>query len=92
MSKSHNVVLVPSLGRPASDFARLERDLAGAGFMPVSVEPFPEWEGGPTLHDLAGAVVANLEEQGVTQFHLIGHAFGNRLSRCITASHRTCIW
>jgi pimeloyl-ACP methyl ester carboxylesterase len=85
MSKSHNVVLVPSLGRPASDFARLERDLAGAGFMPVSVEPFPDWEGEPTLHDLAGSVVANLVEQGVTQFHLIGHAFGNRLSRCITA-------
>ncbi len=85
MSKCNNVVLVPSLGRPASDFAHLEKDLAGAGFLPVSVEPFPDWAGEPTLHDLAGAVVANLEEQGVSQFHLIGHAFGNRLSRCITS-------
>jgi pimeloyl-ACP methyl ester carboxylesterase len=79
------VVLVPSLGRPASDFAQLEKDLASAGFTPFLVEPFPEWEGEPTLHDLASAVVANLEEQGITQFHLVGHAFGNRLSRCITA-------
>lgn len=85
MSLQKAVVLVPSLGRPASDFAQLEKDLASAGFTPFLVEPFPEWEGEPTLHDLASSVVTNLEEQGVTQFHLVGHAFGNRLSRCITA-------
>jgi len=61
VSSQKAVVLVPSLGRPASDFAHLEKDLAGAGFLPVSVEPFAEWEGEPTLHDLAGAFNSRVE-------------------------------
>lgn len=80
-----DVVLIPSLGRPASDFALLERDLEFAGFHPISIDPLPSWSGEPTLHDLARWVVEFLDERAIDRFHLVGHAFGNRLSRCITA-------
>jgi pimeloyl-ACP methyl ester carboxylesterase len=37
------------------------------------------------LHDLAADTIAQIDAMGIEKFHLIGHAFGNRLSRCITA-------
>lgn len=82
---SRDVALVPSLGRPATDFALLASDLQRAGFVPHLIEPVPLWDGKPTLHDLSAEVVNRLDSEGVDSFHLIGHAFGNRLSRCITA-------
>lgn len=48
-----DVVLVPSLGRPASDFNQLAGSLLSAGFIPHLMEPVPHWDGKPTLHDLA---------------------------------------
>lgn len=83
----HDVVLVPSLGRPATDFNQLAESLSKAGFAPHLMEPVPQWDGKPTLHDLADEVVGRLNALGVDRFHLIGHAFGNRLSRCITADY-----
>lgn len=82
---TRDVALVPSLGRPASDFDQLARDVEQAGFIPHLIEPVPQWDGKPTLHDLASEVVKRLDSKGVDSFHLVGHAFGNRLSRCITA-------
>lgn len=84
------VVLVPSLGRPASDFDALCDALRGVGFNPVAIDPRPTFPGSPTMHDLAADTVSQLDEMGIESFHLIGHAFGNRLSRCITAdfNHR----
>lgn len=79
------VVLVPSLGRPASDFDELSAALGAVGFRTIALDPRPTFPGEPTLHDLAADVVHQLNERGVDRFHLIGHAFGNRLSRCITA-------
>ena len=79
------VVLVPSLGRPASDFDQLRPLLHDAGFNTVAIDPRPTFEGEPTLHDLAADTVTQLDALGIEEFHLIGHAFGNRLSRCITA-------
>ena len=80
-----DVVLIPSLGRPASDFVLLEHDLKSAGFRPTAIDPLPSWSGEPTLHDLARWVIEVLDEREIERFHLVGHAFGNRLSRCITA-------
>ncbi len=80
-----HVVMVPSLGRPATDFEPLYPALRAAGFEPVPVEPHPSWDGDATLHDLARDTVSQLDALGIGTFHLVGHAFGNRLSRTITA-------
>lgn len=80
-----SVVLLPSLGRPGSDFDLLVESLRQATFDPVAIEPRPYFPGRPTLHDLALDVIQRLDEQGIGNFHLVGHAFGNRLSRCIAA-------
>jgi pimeloyl-ACP methyl ester carboxylesterase len=80
-----HVVMVPSLGRPATDFEPLCPALRAAGFEPVPVEPRPSWDGNATLHDLARDTVLQLDALGIGTFHLVGHAFGNRLSRTITA-------
>jgi pimeloyl-ACP methyl ester carboxylesterase len=84
------VVLIPSLGRPASDFDLLRHALIEEGFNAVGIDPRPTFPGKPTLHDLAADTVAQLDALQIEQFHLVGHAFGNRLSRCITAdfNHR----
>ena len=79
------IVLVPSLGRPATDFDPIVPALTGAGYEPVLMDPRPSWDGSPTLHDLAADTIARLDALGVDRFHLVGHAFGNRLSRTITA-------
>ena len=88
--RMETVVLLPSLGRPASDFDALCAALRDAGFQAVGIEPRPSFPGAPTLHDLAADTVAQIDALGIGKFHLIGHAFGNRLSRCITAdfNHR----
>jgi len=79
------IVLVPSLGRPATDFDPIVPALTGAGYVPVLMDPRPSWDGSPTLHDLAADTIARLDALGVDRFHLVGHAFGNRLSRMVTA-------
>ena len=79
------VVLIPSLGRPASDFDALCHSLREAGYNTVAIDPRPTFPGKPTLHDLAVDTISQINAMGIEKFHLIGHAFGNRLSRCITA-------
>ena len=81
------VVLIPSLGRPASDFDLLSQSLCESGYQTFAIDPRPEFAGQPNLHDLARDTVQQLDDLGLTTFHLIGHAFGNRLSRCITADY-----
>lgn len=85
-----SVVLIPSLGRPASDFDALSQLLRDARFHVIPIDPRPTFSGNPTLHDLAADTVSQIDALGIGKFHLIGHAFGNRLSRCITAdfNHR----
>jgi pimeloyl-ACP methyl ester carboxylesterase len=81
------VVLVPSLGRPASDFDELSKSLQDAGFKTLAVDPPHTLPGEPTLHDLADYVIDQVNGEGIDSFHLIGHAFGNRLSRMITTKY-----
>ena len=84
---AQHVVLLPSLGRPASDFDTLCASLRDAGFDPHALDPLPSWEGEPTLHDLADEVRLAMDERAIESAHIIGHAFGNRLSRMFTADH-----
>ncbi len=80
-----SVVLIPSLGRPSSDFDLLSDSLHQAAFRPIAIEPRPHFSDRPSLHDLALDTIQQIDELGIERFHLVGHAFGNRLSRCITA-------
>ncbi len=82
-----DVVLLPSLGRPASDFDALCASLRAAGFAPHALDPLPSWDGEPTMHDLAAEVGQSMDERRIDSAHIIGHAFGNRLSRMFTADH-----
>lgn len=85
------VVMVPSLGRPASDFDGLAATLADAGFTTLLVDPpglgTGERTAVRTLHDLAAHVATAISRSGVDPgpVHLVGHALGNRIARCLTA-------
>lgn len=82
------VVLVPSLGRTGADFLAVAATLADAGFRAVAVDPRGLDGNGLdeplTLHDLAADVAAVAEEvAGGGPVHLVGHALGNRICRCL---------
>lgn len=81
------VVLLPSLGRGASDFDALVDALHAAGFEALALEPPDAVPDGATLHDLAEVVVAPMDARGWPRVHLVGHAFGQRLARCVVADH-----
>jgi pimeloyl-ACP methyl ester carboxylesterase len=87
VTRVRDVLMVPSLGRPATDFSLLAEELAQQGFVPHLVEPPAQFGGEPSLHDLAAELIARDDFSGIDRFHLIGHAFGNRLSRCTTADY-----
>jgi pimeloyl-ACP methyl ester carboxylesterase len=80
-----SVVLIPSLGRPGSDFDLLAESLREASFNPVAIDPRPQFPDRPNLHDLALDTIHQIDDMGIESFHLVGHAFGNRLSRCVAA-------
>jgi pimeloyl-ACP methyl ester carboxylesterase len=40
---------------------------------------------GPTLHEIAASVAAVIEAAGRGPAHVVGHAFGNRVARCVAA-------
>jgi pimeloyl-ACP methyl ester carboxylesterase len=82
----HPIVMLASLGRPGSDFDEVALHLAEAGYR-VTL-PEPRGLGGSTgpmegltLHDLAADVATIIETQSRAPVALLGHAFGNRLTR-----------
>ncbi len=84
------VVMIPSLGRPASDFDDLSRRLVAAGF--TAVRPDPRGMGnssgpmdGLTLHDLAADAALVIESLGGQPVIVVGHAFGQRVGRTLAA-------
>jgi pimeloyl-ACP methyl ester carboxylesterase len=86
------LVLLPGLGRPATDLGPLGTLLAEGGYRVV--QPDPRGSGGSTgpmedltLHDLAADVSAVIEAVGGGPATLIGQAFGNRIAR-MTATDR----
>jgi pimeloyl-ACP methyl ester carboxylesterase len=81
------VALIPSLGRGAADFDDLALRLADAGYTAAAVDPRNAGEscGGTenlTLHHYAADVAAIISELGGPA-HVVGHAFGNRVARCL---------
>ena len=84
------ILMIPSLGRGASDFDDLSRRLVAAGFTAVRLEPRGIGKStGPmsniTLHDLAADAAAVIEAIGGKPVIVIGHAFGQRVGRTLAA-------
>jgi pimeloyl-ACP methyl ester carboxylesterase len=82
------IVLLPSLGRGASDFDRMAERLAEAGFRVLRPQPrgIGESRGpmsGIDLHDYAADVAALIQHDGGGAAFVVGHAFGNRVARML---------
>jgi pimeloyl-ACP methyl ester carboxylesterase len=84
------VVLLPAGSHHLSYLAPLAQQLAAAGFRTVAVN----FRGvgastgpvdGITLHHLAADVAGVIEALAVTPAHVVGHAFGSRVARCLAA-------
>lgn len=84
------VVCVSSLGRGIEDFDALARDLEAAGYRVAGVNHRGVGDSSPavdglTLRDFADDVARAIEHVGGAPAHLIGHAFGNRIVRCLAS-------
>jgi pimeloyl-ACP methyl ester carboxylesterase len=82
------VVILPSLGRGASDYAELANLLDQEGFR--SLLPQPRGVGGShgpmtglTMHDLANDVATVIEARAKGRVVVAGHAFGNFVARMV---------
>jgi pimeloyl-ACP methyl ester carboxylesterase len=82
------IVLLPSLGRGASDFDAMVGPMVGAGYrvlrpqprgIGASVGPAPYQD----LHDCAADIAAVIEADGGGAALVAGHAFGNRVARML---------
>ena len=84
------VVCVSSLGRGIADFDTLMGDLEAAGYRAAGVShrgidgSSPAIDG-LTLRDFAADVARAIEHIGGAPAHLVGHAYGNRIVRCLAA-------
>ncbi len=96
--KGQLVVLLPSLGRGASDFDDLAARLAAAGYRTAAVNPRGIGRSdGPAAslladyaRDVFEAINALQSRAGRAAFKpvvLIGHAYGNRLARAVAAQY-----
>jgi pimeloyl-ACP methyl ester carboxylesterase len=84
------VVLLPTAGCSISYFAPFARVLADAAFQTIAINLRGVGEStgpldGMTLHDLAADVAGVIEALGCAPVHVLGHAFGNRVARCLAA-------
>lgn len=85
------IVLLPSLGRGATDFARLVPLLVARGYRVAAPEPrgMGRSEGpleGITFHDLAADVAAVIRAEGGRAV-IGGHAFGQKVARTVAMDH-----
>ncbi|MDP1537682.1 MAG: alpha/beta fold hydrolase [Burkholderiales bacterium] len=84
------IVMMPSLGRGAADFANIAQQLAAADYRVLCPEPRGlGGSSGPlqgiTLHDFARDIAAVIEHDGGGPTVVAGHAFGNFVARTIAA-------
>lgn len=85
------VVMLPSLGRGASDFDAIADRLVEAGFRVLRPEPrgigksTGPWQG-VKLEDLADDIAAVIEHDGNGPAFVVGHAFGNRVARMLATA------
>lgn len=84
------VVLVSSLGRGIGDFDDLTTNLNAAGYRTAGVsargvDGSTPAVAGLTLHDFADDAARAIEHLGGGPAHGVGHAYGNRIVRCLAA-------
>jgi pimeloyl-ACP methyl ester carboxylesterase len=84
------VVLLPGAGCSISYLEPCARVLAEAGYRAVAVNPRGVGKStgpleGRTLHHLAADIAGVLAALADTPVHVLGHAFGNRVARCLAA-------
>jgi pimeloyl-ACP methyl ester carboxylesterase len=84
------VVLLPAVGRSGRDFDIVARLLVRAGFNTAAVDLRGVGNSTGslddiTLHDLAADVARVIESLDCGPVHVVGHAFGNRVARCLAA-------
>jgi pimeloyl-ACP methyl ester carboxylesterase len=82
------IVLLPSLGRGASDFDPIAERLAQAGYRVLRPQPrgIGQSRGpltGIDLHDYAADVAAVITHECKGPAFVVGHAFGNRVARML---------
>jgi pimeloyl-ACP methyl ester carboxylesterase len=82
------VVLLANAGCSTGYFDHLASVLVAGGFQTISINMRGVGGSrgsldGATLHDLAGDVAGVIEAIGCGPVHLVGHAFGNRIARCL---------
>ena len=86
--EGRRIVLLPSLGRGATDFDEIAERLAAAGFR--ALRPQPRGIGqsvgamdGIDMHDYAADIAAVIAHDGGGPAFIAGHAFGNRVARML---------
>jgi len=84
----HPIVLLPSLGRGASDFDPIAERLAAASFRVLRPQPrgIGQSRGpmsGIDLHSCAADIAAVIEHDRSGPAFVVGHAFGNRVARML---------
>jgi pimeloyl-ACP methyl ester carboxylesterase len=82
------VVLLANAGCSTGYFDHLASVLVAGGFQTISINMRGVGGSrgsldGATLHDLAGDVADVIKAIGCGTVHLVGHAFGNRIARCL---------
>jgi len=90
--KGPRIVMMPSLGRGASDFFDIAQRLADAGYRVLCPEPRGlGGSSGPlhgiTLHDFADDIAAVIKQDGGESTVVAGHAFGNFVARAMGADY-----
>ncbi|WP_198164634.1 alpha/beta fold hydrolase [Rhodoplanes sp. Z2-YC6860] len=89
--KGPTIVMLPSLGRGATDFDAIADKLAEAGFRVLRPEPrgigksTGPWQG-VKLEDLAADIAAVIEQDKNGPAFVVGHAFGNRVARMLATA------
>lgn len=82
------IVLIPGRGLDADSLSNLAGDLNRVGLRTVVINARGiGGSSGPldglTLHDFAADVAGVIEALGLRQVHVLGHAYGNRVARCL---------
>jgi pimeloyl-ACP methyl ester carboxylesterase len=90
------VVLLANAGCSTGYFEDLARVLAAGGLQAIAVNMRGTGESrgsldGITVHDLAADVAGVLEALDCGPAHLVGHAFGNRIARCLAADRPSLV-
>jgi len=90
------VVLLANAGCSTGYFDDLARVLAAGGLQTISVNMRGAGESrgsldGITVHDLAADVAGVLEAVDCGPAHLVGHAFGNRVARCLAVDRPSLV-